>query len=112
MIAIFSAAAKSNSVVPAIAMYAVLFAGMYFVLIRPRSRRTKEAAALAASIAMGDEVLLTSGIYGFVSAIEDDIVWIDIADGHGAERIEVRATRSSVARKIVQSGEADAAAKK
>ncbi len=106
-----AAASKSNSFVPAIVMYAVLFAGMYFVLIRPRSRRAKEAAALAASIAVGDEVLLTSGIYGFVSAIEDDIVWIDIADGHGSERIEVRASRTAVARKIVQSGEADGAAK-
>ena len=112
MIAILSAPAKSSSPVGIIAVYGVLFAGMYFVLIRPRSRRAKEAAALAASIAVGDEVLLTSGIYGFVSAIEDDVLWIDIADGHGSERIEVRATRSSVSRKIVQPGEADGTAKK
>lgn len=112
MIAILFAANKSNSVVPAIAMYAVLFAGMYFVLIRPRSRRAKEAAALVASTQVGDEVLLNSGIYGFVSAIEDDVLWLDIADGHGAERIEIRVARSAVARKIVQSGEADSTAKK
>lgn len=111
MIAILSAAAKSNSVVPAIAMYAVLFAGMYFVLIRPRSRRAKEAAALVAAIQVGDEVLLNSGIYGFVSAIEDDVLWLDIADGHGSERIEIRVARSAVARRIVQSGETDGAAK-
>ena len=93
-------------------MYAVLFGGMYFVFIRPRQRRAKEAAALLASIEVGDEVVLTSGIYGFVSAVEDDVLWIDIADGHGSERIEVRVTRNAVARKIPIANEADAAPKK
>ena len=81
-------------------------------IIRPRSRRNKQAAALVASTAVGDEVVLTSGIYGFVSAVEDDILWVDIADGHGTERIEVRVSRSAVARKIVSAGEADDSAKK
>jgi preprotein translocase subunit YajC len=92
---LLAAESNSNSPVGIIVVYAVLFAGMYFVIIRPRSRRNKQAAALVASTAVGDEVVLTSGIYGFVSAIEDDILWVDIADG----------------RKIVSAGEADDAAK-
>jgi preprotein translocase subunit YajC len=104
-------AAESQSPVGIIVVYAVLFAGMYFVLIRPRSRRAKAAAALVASTEVGDEVVLNSGIYGFVSAVEDDVLWIDIADGHGAERIEIRVARNAIARKIVQSGEADSTAK-
>lgn len=103
---------SSNSPVGIIVVYAVLFAGMYFVIIRPRSRRNNQAAALVASTAVGDEVVLTSGIYGYVSAIEDDILWVDIADGHGSERIEVRVSRSAVARKIVAADEADGTAKK
>lgn len=104
-------AAENNSPIGIIVVYAVLFAGMYFVVIRPRSRRNKQAAALVASTAVGDEVVLNSGIYGFVSAVEDDILWVDIADGHGAERIEVRVARSAVARKIVPASDADGAAK-
>jgi preprotein translocase subunit YajC len=109
---LLAAESSSNSPVGIIVVYAVLFAGMYFVIIRPRSRRNKQAAALVASTAVGDEVVLTSGIYGYVSAIEDDILWVDIADGHGSERIEVRVSRSAVARKIVAAGEADGTAKK
>ncbi|MSY42346.1 MAG: preprotein translocase subunit YajC [Actinobacteria bacterium] len=109
---LLAAESNSNSPVGIIVVYAVLFAGMYFVIIRPRSRRNKQAAALVASTAVGDEVVLTSGIYGFVSAVEDDILWVDIADGHGTERIEVRVSRSAVARKIVSAGEADDSAKK
>lgn len=91
---------SNSSPVAAILIYALLFGGMYFVFLRPRNRRMKEARALAASLAVGDEVVLTSGIYGFVSDIEDDVVWLDIADGHQQERIEIRVTRASVARKV------------
>ena len=105
-------AENSQSPVGIIVVYAVLFAGMYFVLIRPRSRRAKAAAALLSSIAVGDEVVMTSGIYGFVSAVEEDVLWIDIADGYGEERIEVRVARNAVARKIEQAGETDSAVKK
>ncbi len=90
---------SSGSPVVAIVVYALLFGGMYFVFLRPRNRRLKEARSLAASLAVGDEVVLNSGIYGFVSDIDGDIVWLDIADGHAQERIEIRVTRSAVARK-------------
>ena len=36
------------------------------------------------------------------TAVEGDVLWLDIADGHGAERIEIRVARSAVARKTVQ----------
>jgi preprotein translocase subunit YajC len=108
----FLLASSASQTISGIAMYAVLFGGMYFVFIRPRQRRAKEAAALLASIEVGDEVVLTSGIYGFVSAVEDDVLWIDIADGHGSERIEVRVARNAVGRKIVIASEADTAPKK
>lgn len=100
LLAAESNTSNSNPVI-AIVIYALLFGGMYFVFLRPRNRRLKEARALAASLAVGDEVVLTSGIYGFVSDIEDDVVWLDIADGHQQERIEIRVTRASVARKVV-----------
>ncbi len=99
LLAAESSSSNSNPI-GFIVVYGLLFGGMYFVFLRPRNRRMKEARALAASLAVGDEVVLTSGIYGFVSDIEDDVVWLDIADGHQQERIEIRVTRASVARKV------------
>ena len=72
---------------------------MYFLLLRPQRRRLKEGQALQSSIAVDDEIILNSGIYGFVTAIEGDVLWVDIADGHASERIEIRVSRTSVARK-------------
>ncbi len=105
----FSLAAESSSSnqspVFAIVIYALLFGGMYFIFLRPRNRRMKEARALAANLAVGDEVVLNSGIFGFVSDIDGDVLWLDIADGHQQERIEIRVTRGAVARKVAPTGD-------
>lgn len=73
----------------------LIFAAMYFLLLRPQRKRQKETTNLQKSIAEGDEVVLNSGIYGFVSAVEDEWLWLDIAD-----KVEIRVAKGSVARKI------------
>lgn len=90
------AATKTNSN-PILSMLplVLIFAAMYFLLLRPQRKRQKETANLQSSIAEGDEVIMNSGIYGFVSAIEDDLLWIEIA-----EKVEVRVTKGSIARKV------------
>jgi preprotein translocase subunit YajC len=75
--------------------FALIFVAMYFFLIRPQRRRMRETQVLQSSLEVGDEVLLNSGVFGFISAIEGDIVWLDIADD-----VEIRVTRSAIARKI------------
>ena len=73
----------------------LIFAAMYFLLLRPQRKRQKATASLQSSIAEGDEIVMNSGIYGFVSAIEDDYLWIEIA-----EKVEVRVSKGSITRKI------------
>ena len=109
MIAFFFAAESSSSGssgLGSLILFPVLFAAMYFLLIRPQRKRQKETESIQKSIAVGDEVVLNSGILGFVSAIDEDgIVWLDIADGHGSERIEIRVTRGAIARKTTPSSD-------
>lgn len=69
---------------------------MYLILFLPQQRRAKKHRELLASLGEGDEVLTSSGIYGFVNAVDGDIVWVDVADG-----VELRMSRSSVADKVV-----------
>lgn len=73
----------------------LIFAAMYFLLLRPQRKRQKETANLQKSVAVDDEVVLNSGIYGFVSLVEDDFFWLEIA-----EKVEIRVSKGSVARKI------------
>lgn len=111
LIAATSTDTNSQSPWFSLVFFGLIFGAMYFMLLRPQRRRVKEAQALQSSIAVNDEILLTSGIYGFVTLVEGDIIWVDIADGHGSERIEVRVARSAVARKVAPSGETDPASK-
>lgn len=92
---------NGGSAIVQVLFFGAIFAGMYFLLLRPQRKRMKETAALQSGLAVDDEVVLNSGIYGFVTAIEGDVLWLDIADGHGTERIEIRVSRGAVARKVV-----------
>ncbi len=95
-----SSSSNSGSPLPSLLFFGAIFAAMYFLLLRPQRRRLKEGQALQSSIAVDDEIILNSGIYGFVTAIEGDVIWVDVADGHASERIEIRVSRGSVARKV------------
>src|SRR4051812_50109004 len=56
---------------------------MYFMLIRPQQKRMRAQQALLSAVQEGDEVLTTAGVYGFITAMEGDIVWGEIAEGGG-----------------------------
>jgi preprotein translocase subunit YajC len=73
----------------------VLIALMYFMLIRPQQRRVRAQQALSAAIQEGDEVMTTAGIYGFVTAMDGDVAWVEIAEG-----VEIRVAKAALARKV------------
>ena len=55
----------------------VLFAFMYFFMIRPQQKEQKEKTAMMSALAIGDTVLTTSGFYGVVIAIQEDTVIVE-----------------------------------
>ena len=55
----------------------VLFAVMYFFMIRPQQKEQKKKSAMLSELAVGDTVLTTSGFYGTVIDIEDDTVIVE-----------------------------------
>ena len=70
----------------------VLLALVWVMLIRPQRRRQQEAQRLVESIGVGKEIVTAGGLYGTVTAIEDDEVRVEIADG-----VEVRVAKRAVA---------------
>jgi preprotein translocase subunit YajC len=80
--------------------FGLIFVAMYFLLIRPQRRRTREAQELNRALSIGDEVQTASGLVGFVSGFDKDdqagdVAWLEIA-----ENVEIRVMRSSIARRI------------
>lgn len=70
---------------------------LYFAIVFPQQRRTKQHNQLLASLSEGDEVLTNAGVYGFVNAIDDNVIWLDVADG-----VELRIAKNAVASKVTQ----------
>ncbi len=58
----------------------IIFAIFYFMLIRPQMKRAKEARAMIAALARGDEVLTNGGLLGRIEDIADSFVTLEIAD--------------------------------
>jgi preprotein translocase subunit YajC len=70
----------------------VLLALMWFMLIRPQRRRQVEAQRMLQTIEVGKEIVTAGGVYGTVTAVEDDEVRLRIADG-----VEIRLAKRAVA---------------
>ena len=58
----------------------VLFGFMYFFLARPQKKEQKRKEAMLAELTIGDTVLTTSGFYGTVIDVSDDMVIIEFGN--------------------------------
>ncbi len=88
-------AASNSNPLPSLIIFMLIPVAMYFLLIRPQRRRQREAIALQSAIEVGDEVMTTSGVYGFITSFEGDIAWLEIDDN-----VQIRIAKQSIQRKV------------
>ena len=88
-------AADSSNPLPSLIIFMLIPVAMYFLLIRPQRRRQREAVALQSAIEVGDEIMTTSGVYGFVTSFDGDIAWLEIDDN-----VQIRIAKQSIQRKV------------
>jgi len=70
----------------------VILVLMWFLLIRPQRRRQVESQHLLDSLTVGKEVVTAGGLYGTITALEDDEARLQIAEG-----VEVRVAKRAIA---------------
>jgi preprotein translocase subunit YajC len=76
------AAGGAMGAVTSIMPLILIFAIMYFLLIRPQQKKLKEHKAMVEALRRGDQVLTQGGIVGKVIKVaEDGIVEVEIAEG-------------------------------
>ena len=69
----------------------LMFVVLYFLMIRPQMKRTKEHRAMLEKLSVGDEVITNGGIAGVVRNIGDSFLTIEVA-----ERVEIRVQKGAV----------------
>jgi preprotein translocase subunit YajC len=62
-------------------MIAIFFALMYFMIIRPQSKRAKEHRKLLEALSKGDEVVTTGGMVGKISAVGENFLEVEVSEG-------------------------------
>jgi len=71
----------------------LIFAIMYFLLIRPQQKKVKDHQAMVAAVRRGDQVVTQGGLIGKVSKVKDDgEIEVEIAQG-----VKVRVVKSTIA---------------
>lgn len=60
----------------------VMFAVLYFVMIRPQMKRQKEQKQLIDALGKGDEVITAGGVLGRVIKVTDAYVTLEISTGN------------------------------
>ncbi len=68
-----------------------LFVLFYFIAIRPQRKRQKEHTDLVAGLSKGDEVVMTSGMLGKITKLEDNYVVLQVTDN-----VELKFQRGSI----------------
>jgi preprotein translocase subunit YajC len=58
-----------------------LAALFWFLVLRPAQRRQRDQAALVSRLEPGLEVMTTSGMYGTVRTLDDDVAVLEVAPG-------------------------------
>lgn len=58
----------------------VILGVFYFFIIRPQRKQQKQLDALVASLEVGDSVLTTSGFYGVIIDVMEDIIIVEFGN--------------------------------
>ena len=72
-----------------------LLAAFFFLIVRPQRRQMTAHRALVESLAVGDELISTSGIIGVVRALHDETLDLEIAAG-----VVIKLARGAVGNRI------------
>ena len=73
----------------------LIFAIMYFLMIRPQQKRARLHREMVAALKKGDHIITQGGIIGKVATVRDDEIEVEIASG-----VRVRVVRGTVAQVV------------
>ena len=84
-----------------IIMLVLMFAIMYFMMIRPENKRKKKAQEMRDSLKKGDVITSIGGIVGKIAHVNKDTIIIETSE----DRVRMELTKGAVSSVGVQAGE-------
>lgn len=84
-------AGPGGGILPTLIMVGLFFVFMYFMIIRPQSKRQKEHRQLMEGLEKGNEVITNGGVAGKIREVGENFLVVEVAKG-----VEIRVQKSSV----------------
>ena len=91
-----------------IVMLVLMFAVMYFLMIRPEKKRKQKAEEMRNSLKKGDVITSIGGIVGKIVSVNENTIVIETSE----DRVRMELTKWAISTTGIQSGETPVAEKK
>lgn len=86
----------TQSIVTMVIWLAVMGLALYFLIIRPQKKKTKEEKKMRESLQVGDDIVTIGGIYGRVISLKEDTIVIESKSDHSKMTIARWALQSNL----------------
>jgi preprotein translocase subunit YajC len=90
-----AAASGGGNGITTVVFLLLIFGVVYFLMIRPQTKRRREAMQMQSSLGAGDRIVTIGGLHATIISIEGDVATVEIAPG-----VEVQFARAAIARSL------------
>lgn len=70
----------SGTIISMVAYFLLIGAAFYFIAIRPQKKQQKQHAALLSTVSTGDSIITSSGFYGVVIDVMEEVVIVEFGN--------------------------------
>lgn len=98
----------STGMMSSLLMIAIMFAVMYFILIRPENKRKKEAEQMRSAVRKGDKIVTIGGVVGTVVDIKESRIVVETS----ADQVRIELEKWAISNNETAAENAKAEAKK
>jgi len=70
-----------GSIAPMIIFLVLIFAAMYFLMIKPQRKKQREQQEMVQQIRKGEKVIIAGGIYGQIESVGEESIVLRLESG-------------------------------
>ncbi len=89
----FLMAAQGNPIMQFLPLLIIMFAIMYFLIIRPQKQKEKKRLALISNVRKQDKIVTTGGMHGVVTSVKENEVIVRVDD---AKDVKLKIDKSAI----------------
>ncbi len=87
------AAPQGNPMMQFLPLLIIMFAIMYFLIIRPQKQKEKKRLELISNVRKQDKIVTTGGVHGVVASVKENEVIVRVDD---AKDVKIKIDKSAI----------------